>query len=293
MPPARSPLAGTLFVGLIAISFALNSACGGVAFEGGSNALTVLSARLTFGALMLYCVLRALGVKCRLDAVKRRNALLLGLLLGLYSYGLFGAIEHIPVALAVLTFYTYPVFTGLGAWITGQERPSRVVLAALAVAFCGLALALNVPGAGFNWTGIGLAILASVAITVLILLSGRLIGSGDSRPVTLHMLISGAGVMTLAMFVFDAAELPVTTKGWIGFAAVPIFYTLSITGFFVAVTWIGAIRTSIIMNFEPISSMLFGYLLLDQSLAPSQLLGAALVITAIGVVRYQDAKRKD
>jgi len=47
-----------------------------------------------------------------------------------------------PATLAILFFYTYPFFTGLGAAMLGDERFSGRLAVALVAAFAGLALAL-------------------------------------------------------------------------------------------------------------------------------------------------------
>jgi len=47
---------------------------------------------------------------------------------------------------------------------------------------------------------------------------------------------------------------------------------------------IGPVKASLIMNIEPATSVLLGYLLLDQRLAPQQLFGIALIVSAVLVV---------
>jgi drug/metabolite transporter (DMT)-like permease len=277
---------------LVATSFAFNSTSAGVAYTGGSDALSVLATRSVFAVLALFVFMRLRGVPMRLPPRERRIALALGVPLGLYSYGLLGAIEYIPVALAVLTFYTYPLLTGIVAWLTGQERMTVITAGALVAAFAGLALALDITGGGLNWIGFGLAGFAAVTVTALLILTSRLVGTGgDSRPMTLHMLTTAAiGYVVVAAVRGDFA-LPETETGWLGFAGVPVFYTFSIIGFFVAAAVIGAVKTSMVMNFEPVASMVLGFLILEQRLAPTQILGAALVVAAILVVRSQSAPK--
>ena len=279
------PWLGYVLIFLVATSFAVNSTSASVAYGGGSDALSVITTRTVIAALALLVFMRLRRVPIALPPRQRRIALALGVLLGLYSYGLLGAIEHIPVALAVLTFYTYPLFTGITAWLIGQERMTPVTAGALVTAFIGLALALDVTGDRLDWTGVAMAGFAAVTLSALLLLSSRLIGGGDSRPVTLHMLTTAALGYALASLLRGDFNLPETGDAWLGFAAVPVFYTFSIIGFFFAAAMIGPVRTSLFMNFEPVASMTLGFLILDQRLSATQVLGAALVIAAILVVR--------
>ena len=55
--------------------------------------------------------------------------------------------------------------------------------------------------------------------------------------------------------------------------------------FFTATQIIGSVRTSLLMNFEAVSAILLGYLILGQALTPMQLVGAAIVIAALFVAR--------
>ncbi len=281
----RHPWAGLLLVFAVATGFAANSACAAVAYQAGSNPLTVLATRSILAVLFLLAVLRLQGIEARLAPRRRAIAIALGVLMATYSYGLLGAIQYIPVALGVITFYTYPLLVGIGAWLTGRERPSALQALALVVAFGGLYLVLDVPGGGLDPRGIALAMMGAVLVSVLLLLNNRLVGSGDSRPVTLHMLITAAVCYVAATTVLGALALPGTASGWLAFAAVPVFYSFSIVGVFVAMSMIGPVKTSLAMNFEPVASMALGFLLLGQGLAPGQLAGAALVIGAVLLAR--------
>jgi len=75
--------------------------------------------------------------------------------------------------------------------------------------------------------------------------------------------------------------LPQSLPGQLAFAGVGAFYSFSIIGIFVAISKIGAVRVSLLMNFEPLSSVILGVVLLGQVLSPIQFLGTAIVLAAI------------
>jgi hypothetical protein len=70
------------------------------------------------------------------------------------SLCLYSAVARLPVALALLAFNTYPIWTALWAWVVYRQRPERAVLMAMPVMLVGLALALDVLGAA---SGLGAA----------------------------------------------------------------------------------------------------------------------------------------
>jgi len=265
----------------VAVSFAANSTFAGLAYTGGADAMSVFAVRSSAAFIILFVVLIARKRSWRLPARQRNIALGLGVVMAWASYGLLGAMETMPVALCVIMLYTYPIIVAAVGWASGREPFRARFAVAVAVAFAGLVLALNLSGTIPNLTGIGLAVSAAVGVAMLLIVSERARDPADSEAFTLHMLGMCMGLSLAASVAFGQFALPHTTAAWAGFIATPLCYSFSIIGMFVALTMIGSLRTSLLMNLEPVSSVILGYLLLSQSLNATQLLGVALVIGAI------------
>lgn len=273
---------GLAIATLAAISFAANSTAAVVAYKAGATPVSMVTCRLIFAAFALYAFIKLTGGRAALTPRDRNISLAVGVLLGIQGYTLFAAIDLMPVALAVLVLYLYPLFTGVAAHVAGQERMTSRLAAALAVAFVGLILALDVSGKPISLLGAGLATLSAISLAAIIVMTSSLVTRlGDSRPVTFHMHITAAVTFIVVAAISGEFPLPQTTEGWIGFAAVPVFYTIASIAFFAAVRTVGPVSTGLVMNSEPVASIAFGFLILGQSLLPIQLAGAALVIAAI------------
>jgi len=117
-----------------------------LSYDSGVTALTVNTTRSVAAAVVLVAVLRLQGVRLALPARTGWYAAGLGLIMAGYSYVLFVAIGLMPVALAIVVFYTWPFMVGVGAWLLGQERLTWLWPVAAAVAFAGLVIALDVGG---------------------------------------------------------------------------------------------------------------------------------------------------
>ena len=273
---------------LAAITFAANTTSAVLTYREGTTPISVMTFRLIVTICALYALIRLTGASVRLSPRDRWISLAVGLLLGLQGYTLYKAIELIPVGLAILSFYLYPLFTGLLAHLVGQERIGWRVGSALLLAFVGLALALDVTGEGINPLGIAMAVGSAAVMAVIVVATASVIaGTGDSRPVTFHMHITATiGFVALSLGLGEL-PLPQTTQGWVAFAAIPFFYTIAITAFFAAVRLVGPVKSGLVMNSEPVFSILFGFLILGQVLTPLQLVGAAVVVAAIVVVRLE------
>ena len=284
------PVLGALLVLVAATVFSATSVSAVVSYEGGANPMAVIAIRF-FGAIaVLYGLLRLTGAQLRLSRRDRTIALLLGAVQAAQSYFLYTSFNHIPVAMTMIIFYVYPLLVGLFASAIGQERLTWSLGAGLVVAFIGLTLVFNVTGEGLNTIGSVFAGLAAVSWTVIVVMSAYLMRGGDSRPVTLHIQTSAAVIFAIVLVVTGDVVLPTTVKGWTGYLLMPLFYGIAISAFFAANAMIGSVRTSLIMNSEPVATIILGFLVLGQTLTPLQLLGAAFVIGGLVAARW-DGRR--
>jgi drug/metabolite transporter (DMT)-like permease len=270
---------------LIATGFATGSTLARLSYDSGVTALTVNTLRSVAAAVVLAAVLHLQGVGLALPRRMRLQAAGLGLIMAAYSYVLFVAIGLMPVALAIVVFYTWPFMVGVGAWWLGQERLTWLWPVTAAVAFAGLVVALDVGGSVPDARGVALALLGAVGWAVLLLLNRRLVGSGDSRPVTLWMLLSAVAAYAVASAASGDFHLPRDTLGWVGLGGAAGIYSVLPMSLFAVAKLAGPVRTALVMNFEPIASLILGALLLDQVLTGPQVLGMALVVASLVAAR--------
>lgn len=284
-------LLGAALAGAAGIGFAANSTAAKLAYEGGSNPLTYLSLRSALAAALVLTIILVLDRSTKMPWRRRLAAIGLGAILAVYSYGLLAAIQFIPVALAVLIFYTFPLLTSIYMWISGRERPTWLSVGAILVAFFGLALALDVTSGQLNLEGVALAIMAALGITVVVVLNNRLVGTDDSRPITLHMMLSAMTLFVVITLVLGDFALPQTGLGWTGILVGTSAYAFAIVTIFIAMSYAGAVPAALSLNLEPVASMFFGFVILGQTLSALQISGAALVIAAVLSVRLADIRK--
>lgn len=198
----------------------------------------------------------------------------------------------LPVAFAVLTLYLYPLLIAVSVHVMGRERVSRVLALSLVGAFIGLTLALDVGGNGLNTLWIVLSVTSAVTFTIIaVTIQPMIARAGDSRPINLHMHISALATFVAIDLALGEFALPAGAAGWTAFAAVPVLYAIATTSFFMAIGYLGPMRSSLVIKLEPVASILFGFLLLGQILTPIQLGGAAIVIAAVVAVKLDDLRK--
>lgn len=288
---ARRHWLGIGLILLSAVCFSATSASAVIAYQGSANPIAVITVRFLGGIVLLALLLKFTGAPLVLPARDRWMALALGVLLAGQSFFLYSSFELIPVGLTMIIFYVYPLMVAMVESFIGHEKLSRAVWGALVFAFIGLVLVLNVTGEGMDMLGAVYAVIAGLGWGVLTILSSRVMKGGDARSVTLHMQIGALIIYLLICLVTLDVALPDTSRGWAGFLALPVVYTIAITAFFAAVSVIGSVRASLFMNIEPVVTICFGFVLLGQVLTLPQMLGAAFVISAIIAVRWEGVRK--
>lgn len=268
-----------------AAAFGFHNVIVRMALDGGSDPETLLALRGPFAAAAIYLYCRLRGQPLRIDGGARFAALGLGLVLALQSFGLLAAFQRIPVSLAILVFYTFPILVAILAVAVERARPSALTLLAILLAFAGLALALDVSAGAFDWDGVAFAALAAAGMTCTVLAGARVVRAAGPVATSFHSILV-SGVVFLALVALrDGPTLPEDGAGWIAFAAVPVTYLIAVMSFFFAIATIGGPRVALFLNAEPIVVIALAAALLGETLSPLQAAGAVLVVTAIFMAR--------
>jgi drug/metabolite transporter (DMT)-like permease len=280
------------------VVFASNHVAARIAFDHGTSVATAVAVRSAGTALAVMGLLAATGGALRVAPSMLVKLGVVGLALSMQSYCLYSAVARLPVALALLTFNTFPIVAAALSWATGGERPDRVTLLAMPVILTGLVLALDALGfaggpavaaaddpARFA-AGVAYGFGASVSFGVALVLMARWLGPVDGRVRTFWTMATVAVVVTVAGAVTDGFALPRDATGWVGLALLTVLYGTAITSLFVVLPRLGAVNNSPVLNIEPIASMALAWVILDQRFAVLQISGALLVVGAILWMSY-------
>jgi len=286
--PARSRSARTQGIAYAigsAALFSCNTNLARLAFASGANATTLNAVRFVVGVLLLLSLAAFGPARTPLRLGQRLAAGGLGVLFFLTSYGYMGAIQYIPVSIAALLLYSYPILVALIARVSEGEPLGLARIAALCLGFVGIALALGVaPDAWPDWRGVALSALASVSMSVLVIASSRLLRAADHAEVNRHLMAVAAALFLILFAASGPAHWPAAAGGWLAFAGATITFAIAQAALIVAIGRAGAVLSSMLMNLEPILTIAIAVLALGESLAGSQLVGAALVLAAIFLI---------
>ena len=268
-----------------AITFATSITLVALIYEDGANVHAVNLSRAVAFSAVVALILAIRRISAVLPPRAALRCALVGLLFCGELYGLVASIQYIPVGLAVLIMYTYPLIVAISGWLSGTEPFTVDRLLAVLAAFAGLLLALHAPEERIDWRGVAWAAFTAASFAAVLILSGRTMRGIDQWIMMLYLTGTTAVVVGLASVTLVDLEWPHSGQGWTALAASTGFYVLATILLFTAVKMIGPLRTAIIDNSAPVWAILLAALLLGERLSPVQLFGGALVIGAVLLVQ--------
>ena len=291
--PSTRPLTAAAFATLMLIALMMggNHVAARVAFNHGVDVSTAVAFRCMITAVVVALIVVSAGVHPTFTARHRWVLPGIGLLIGLQSLSIYSAVARVPVALALLAFNTYPIWTALWAWVIYGHRPDRAVLIAMPVILFGLALALDVLGAASGlgaagqWlqigVGVAFALTAAATFGMVLVLTQHEAADVDGRVRTAATL-SVAGVVALVGVAAQGGfHLPQAPAGWWGLGALTFLYGTAFTIMFTVLPKLGVVGNSAIMNVEPVFALVLAWLILGQAIAPIQVVGALIVVGTV------------
>lgn len=210
----------------------------------------------------------------------------------------FSAVQYLSVGVALLLEYLAPVMLIGWHWARTHHRPAVPVLAGAGLSIVGLAFVLDLrDGLTLNPIGVAWGLGAALCLCAYFLLSED---NGADAPVSpLLLTTAGTGVGAALLLAAGAAGiLPLTANGgvtiladqavgWWLPAALLILMSAVLaypTGI-VAVRRLGSSLASFVSLTEVIFAVVFAFVLLGQRPGPMQLVGGALILTGIALVR--------
>lgn len=261
--------------------FALSITTARWSYDFGSNTQTVMLVRF----ISLLFIMLLWNKARKIPLLLSNNDIIKCSFLGVFYFIGIGAylssVAYMPVGLAVLILYTFPILVILASAVVNKRKPGILELIALILAFIGLFIALDIDTENTKLTGVFLAGLAAIGVTINMLGSANIL---KRIPFTLFSLYQAIVVSTIsAVFVIFSGgiALPNSSKGWMIFLVMLASFVIAYLSVYASLKVIGAVRTSTIMNLEPIMTTVFAFALLQEQMTKEKLIGAVIVLFAI------------
>jgi drug/metabolite transporter (DMT)-like permease len=288
---ARKAQLDALWPGIVAaLSFSAVDVLVKVVFASGMDVTTMVALRGLIVLPVMFVWLRMHPPLFRHTQRQRLIAWGIGLLFAGTQYGLFMAISLLPVSIAILAYFAYPLLTGIGGGVTGIDRLGWPALLTALAAFLGLTLMLGAEYRHLSGLGIAWALAAAAFRTVSLLLTRAYLNGTDARVTTWYSMVPSTLLFVIAVIVAGQWHVPHSAIGWSAFTGSGICSTLSTLLVYISTNRVGPFRTAFIMNLEPLVTTLLSLWLLQEILTPLQSAGAVVMLVSLCVFQFVRAR---
>ena len=295
MKATGAVITGALAAIVAAFSISVSNVSLPIVYANGGDVQAFLTGRNVFGFLV--AALLAMTVRMRasfknhphlpLTQPQVGGAVLSGSLYGAGALLVLGSIALIPVNLAILILFTFPVITILIQSVVDRRMPGAIQLCLMICALGGVAIALDIGADIPNPLGLLMAASGAVLVATAFVLNERLLDGTKPFSVAAFMSLAGLAVVVGFALATRSFSLPPTeSEGMTALLVAVIGSSIAFVTMFWAVHAIGAAPTAMTMNLEPAFTIAMSYWVLSEVVSMQRLLGAAIVIGAVAVSQW-------
>lgn len=276
------PLKGTLYVFISAFMYATLPIFTKFAYLNGMEPASAIFYRYLFAFIILFFYLTV----WKKGPIISTSPLVIaqGLMLITASLFYFHALQSLSASIGTIIFFTHPILVALLAISIYRERLSIKHGVGLLLALIGIILISGIFQGSLvlSSTGLILGVAASICYALFVLLSQ--INVAQTSPVSLAATFSLIGVIIIPIVFFRDFNFITSltiNQAFICLGMALLNTVLSITFLLKGVQKIGAARSALISNLEPVISVMLAMLLLQEIFSPLEAAGAVFVLISI------------
>lgn len=297
----RTLRTGLVLALLSAATFGTSGALAKPLLEAGWSPVAAVAVRVAVGAVILAGP-GLLAMRGQWHTLRKGwpSIVLFGLFaVAMCQVAYFQAVQHIPVAVALLLEYLGIILVVGWLWLRHGHRPRPLTVVGVGLAAAGLAFVLDVFGAlQMDLVGVLWGLLAATGLAAYFVIS-----ADESTGVPpLATAAGGLGVGAVVLGAIGATGLvswewtggqvalgTLTVPVWVdvlglGLLAAALAYGLGVA----ATRLLGSKLASFVGLSEVVFAMLFAWVLLGQVLAPVQLVGALFILAGVVAVKLDE-----
>lgn len=253
--------------------------------EAGLPALDMATWRFVFAAPMIALLVLGRGKRTQAAPIRRVPLLFSGMFMAVAALTGIAGVQVMPASLYVMLFYSYPAMIAVMSLLRG-ERFEAVMWFALGLTLVGVILTIPDLGEGLaegaNAQGVMLALLNAFVVALYFQMTSHFMkGISDTMRASVYSIV-GALLPLLAWALLRGLTFPTELSTWlllIGFAAIST--VLPMASLNAGIHKLGPARAAILSTIEPVLTLTWSVLLLNERPQAIQLVGGALIFASV------------
>lgn len=283
-------LNGVLYIVVSSSAFGIMPVLAKIVYKQGVSQYTVLCLRFLFAAAMLLYYLLANKISLKITKVQ----LLFTFFLGAFGYSstalcMFSSYKYISVGLATTILYAYPAIVTLISFILYKEKLYFAKVIALLVSLLGIYVLVGFNNTSFNMIGVSLSLAASIFYSIYVIgVSSSNLKKIDSFLLTFYISLFSGITILFGGLISNKINLNINFYSIVTILLIAFISTvIALMTFIKGVKLIGPSKASILSTLEPIVSVIFGYIILNESISLQMLIGGLLVLSSVVILTFK------
>ncbi|MFB0565346.1 MAG: DMT family transporter [Candidatus Aminicenantaceae bacterium] len=253
----------------------------------------IVFGRVVFASIALALLL--LFTKKSLQIIPRKNYLLffsLGIILAIHWISFFKSIQVSTVAVGLLSYSSFPIFTALLEPLFFREKIVAINILFALLCFCGIYLIIpEFNLANSVYQGVLWGLLSGITFAFLTIANRRLSQKYSSLVIAFFQDFFAAIILLPLFFV---KQTPISTKNLFLLIILGVFCTAGAHSLFIkSMRYIKAQTASIISSLEPVYGIVLALFLLGEIPELRTISGGAIILGTAFTVSLRTIKRGD
>lgn len=286
----RSRGLGIFYVFLSAVVFGFTPVLANLSYAGGNNGVNMAFLRAVIPLPVLFVMGRMTAKGYRASGRQIGRGAMLGVLQFGCTLMLYTSYSYIPVGIATTLHFLYPLFVMLYHLVRYRENPGWMKWLGLFLSLGGAMLLVEMGEGGLSPFGMMLALLSGVVFAAYIILLQK----EADQPLPLYHLmtitsLSGAALCAAVGLMTGSLTVSLTPQAWMYAAATALLVSIGGSAVFQAgVRIVGDADAAVYSLLEPLTSIVFGLILLGETITPRKTLSCALILLGLLLTALAD-----
>ena len=285
---------GTICGILAAVFYGTNPLGALKLYEQGMNTNSVLFSRFSMAWIIVSIILIIRKENLKVTKKEFGTLTALGLLFTASSMTLYFSFHYIAAGVASTLLFTYPIMTAVIMGLIFKEKAGFKTIIAIILSLVGVLLLYWSDASGaLNTLGVILVLISALTYAIYIIVVNRCPLEMSSFKINFYVILYCAiGMAVFAWLTGNPLRLPHNAVSWFyaGWLAV-VPATLSLVLMVYASKYVGATPTAILGALEPLTAVLIGIFVFNESFGLRLAIGIVLILSAVIITAYQPKKK--
>lgn len=279
---------------LSAIIFGFTPILAKFTYNMGNNGITLAFFRHLFVIPILFIMIKLLKINYKISLQQLKKIILVGVIGNAFTVAmLYTSYSYIQVGSATVLHFLYPMFVSLICFFYYKEQLSKTVRICLVIASIGILFFIE--GGNTSFIGLFLALFSGITFAYYIVGVEKL-GLQTINPYVLNFYFAIVIAITLLIIGIVSNQLvlnlPMTAYGY-SFIIAILTSIIGIICLQQGIKYLGATTASILSMFEPVTSVIFGIIILHERLTIVKAIGCLIILGAVIGLIVSNSKKEE